>query len=242
MLYALCLHGRLSGLTLASLCCVPHSGSSSSCLVLCVQKPTGQKASSRQKGGTQGAQKRTSRRLSSTMGLTRLSSEGTPAAPCLSLASFARAAHSRLPGRRFCGQALVTVRIEIAVCTYPDLACQADHARLGSDHFHSVIVAAITQHGSFHGAISCKGGDSALLACTSSLCSVSALLSAAISFDILCPRFRFASFLLHAQQLTPHTQYRTLYARPSVSSGKQCQSCMRCMDVYDCLCLVRAAK
>ena len=47
------------------------------------------------------------------MGLTRLSSEGTPAAPCLSLASFTRAFHSRLPGRRFCTQGLPMLRMRL---------------------------------------------------------------------------------------------------------------------------------
>ncbi len=45
----------------------------------------------------------TSRRLSSTMGLTRRCSEGTPAAPCLSFASLTLSRQSLALGRRFCG-------------------------------------------------------------------------------------------------------------------------------------------
>ncbi len=44
----------------------------------------------------------TSKRLSSTMGLTRRSSEGTPAAPCLAFASLTFSLHCSALGRRFC--------------------------------------------------------------------------------------------------------------------------------------------
>ena len=44
----------------------------------------------------------TSKRLSSTMGLTLRSTEGTPAAPCLSFASLTLLFHCWVLGRRFC--------------------------------------------------------------------------------------------------------------------------------------------
>ena len=84
------------------------------------------------------------------MGLTRRSSEGTPAAPCLSLASFTRAFHSRLPGRRFCRQAVLMVRTD----TCPELLHQpcANYKQLGSGKFQSVVIAVTVQHGSFQAA------------------------------------------------------------------------------------------